>query len=88
MAKKSCFGVLEKVFPPVDDELRAVPPTCFQFPERVACLKAALGTREGVEVRAEILERAPAKGLMGRIKRWSQKKALSRCVDREKKKSK
>jgi hypothetical protein len=87
MVKKICFGVLEKVFPPGDKGLREVRPECFQCPKRVSCLKTALDTREGVEMRAEILERAPAKGLMGRIKRWSHKKALSRCVDREKKKT-
>lgn len=88
MVKKTCFGVLEKVFPPGDGDLREVPPECFQCPEKVSCLKAALDTREGAEMRAEILERAPARGLVGRIKRWSQRKALSRSVDREKKKSK
>ena len=88
MVKKTCFGVLDQVFPLGDRGLREVRPGCFQCPERVACLKAALDTREGVDMRAEILERVPTKGLMGRIKRWSHKKALSRCVDREKEKTK
>ncbi len=88
MVNKICFGFLDKVFPLGDSGLREVPPECFQCPERVSCLKAALDTREGAEMRAGILERAPAKGWVGRIKRWSHKKTLSRCMDREQKKTK
>jgi hypothetical protein len=37
-----------------------------------------LGTKEGLEMRSENLKRIPATGMLGRIKRWSQKKELSR----------
>lgn len=43
-------------------------------------------TREGLEMRAEMLEREPARGMMGKIKRWSRKKTLSRLVRQEKQK--
>ncbi len=84
MVKKTCFGILGSVFPLGDRGLREVRPECFQCPERVACLKAALDTREGVDLRDGILERSDAKGLIGRVKRWSRKKTLSRIRDREK----
>ena len=84
MVKKICFGILDSVFPLGDRGLREVGDECLQCPDRVACLKAALDTREGVELREGVLERTPATGLMGRVKRWSRKKALSRIRGREK----
>ncbi|MFZ7111274.1 MAG: hypothetical protein ACOWYE_06285 [Desulfatiglandales bacterium] len=66
--------------------LREVSPECFQCPERVSCLRVAMETREGLEMRAEMLEREPARGMMGKIKRWSRKKTLSRLVRQEKQK--
>ena len=80
MAKKDCFGILDKVFPVGDKALREITPGCLQCPERTPCLKAALGTKEGLEMRAEILERAAASGMVGRLQRWSQKKELHRLM--------
>ena len=85
MEKKDCFGILENVFPMAEKGLREVPPECFDCSLRLSCLREALGTREGVEIRSGILERAPAKGLIGRLHRWSLKKELSRMAKQEKK---
>jgi hypothetical protein len=60
--------------------LREVPPLCLECPHRVACLKAALCTPEGVRVRVEMVDRAASKGMMGRLERWSRKKQLSRLA--------
>jgi hypothetical protein len=86
MAEKDCFGILDKVFPLGKRGLREIVPECFQCPDRTSCLKAALSTKEGLEMRAEILDRASASGLMGRLQRWSQKKELSRLINQEKEK--
>ena len=85
MAKKVCFGVLEMVFPLGDEGLREITPGCFQCPERTPCLKAALRTKEGIQMRVEILERAESKGLVNRLQRWSQKKELHRLMKKGKK---
>ena len=86
MAEKDCFGILDKVFPVGEQGLREIVPDCYQCPERTLCLKAALSTKEGLEMRAENLDRAAASGLMGRLQRWSQKKELSRLINQEKEK--
>jgi hypothetical protein len=41
MSEKDCYGILDRVFPKTDQGLRQVPLTCFECPERVACLKDA-----------------------------------------------
>ena len=78
MEKKECFGILGKVFPFNEQGYREVTPECLTCQKRVSCLKEALTTKEGIEMQAEVLERTPVRGLMGRIQRWSQKKELSR----------
>lgn len=88
MTKKDCFGVLDRVFPLGDKGLREITPGCFQCPERTPCLKAALCTREGLEMKAEILERAAAKGMVSKLQRWSQKKELHRLMKEQGKKEK
>jgi hypothetical protein len=84
MEKKDCFGILEKVFPVGDRGMREVRAACFQCPDRVACLKAALDTREGLEMQLDALERQPSAGFRGRLQRWSRKKALSRSIEERK----
>ncbi|MBW1729458.1 MAG: hypothetical protein JRH08_03595 [Deltaproteobacteria bacterium] len=84
MAKKDCFGILDRVFPVGDQGLREVPPTCFQCPERTECLKAALATQEGVSFRMELLDRRSPRGFVERLKRWSERKALSRSMEQRK----
>ena len=80
MVKKDCFGILDKVFPVGENGLRGIIPECFCCPERTQCLKSSLLTEEGLKMRAEILDRAAAGGMIGRLKLWSQKKELSRLI--------
>jgi len=85
MSNTDCFGILDKVFPVGDKGLREIVPECFHCPERLTCLKAALSTNEGLEMRVEILDRASDSGMIGKLRRWSQKKALSRRINQAKK---
>jgi hypothetical protein len=78
MEKKACYGNLDKVFPYGKEGLRMVPSECLDCQERLPCLKTAIGTKEGLEMRSDNLKRIPVKGVLDRIKRWSQKKELSR----------
>ena len=80
-AVKGCFGVLDRVFPLGEGGLREVPAGCFQCPERIACLKRAVSSREGLRMREEMVDRAGKAGLLGRIERWSRKKELSRLME-------
>lgn len=86
MAPKECFGILERVFSAGESGLREVPSLCLDCAERVLCLKAALGTQEGLEMRERFLERSERSGMMGRIERWSRKKELNRLMNEEKRK--
>ena len=86
MIKKECFGILDKVFPLGEKGLREIVPECFQCPETKLCLKAALTTKEGIEMRTEILDRGASGGLIGRLQRWSRKKELHRLLQQEKEK--
>ena len=88
MNKKDCFGVLNRVFPLGGKGLREITPGCFQCPERTPCLRAALYTREGLEMKSEILERAASKGMVSRFQRWSQKKQLHRLIKEQGKRKK
>ena len=75
---KTCYGILDRVFPIGSSGLREVSTECFRCPEGPRCLKEALSTKEGLEMRAAFLERRGSGGLVGRLKRWSAKKELSR----------
>ena len=86
MEKKNCYGILDKVFPFGEDGLRQVPPECFECPDRLTCLKSALNTKDGYDMRSSNLERIPTEGVVGRLRRWSQKKELSRLADEKRKK--
>lgn len=86
--QKSCFGILEKVFPVGKEGLREITPACFDCPDKKECLQEALNTEQGLMFRSEVVDRAPATGLIGRFKRWSDKKDLSRRLKREKGKKK
>lgn len=87
MKKKECFGTLEQVFPMGDKGLREVPAECFECPDHTECLRAAMDTPDGIEMRQETVDRAAQAGMMGRLQRWSRKKELDRQA-REKKKRK
>ena len=60
--------------------LREIVPDCFDCPHKKACLQEALKTKEAIAFRGEVLDRTPAGGLAGRIRRWSDKKQLSRLM--------
>ena len=86
MAPKECFSILERVFPVGESGLREVPSLCQGCYERVLCLKAALRTQEGLELRERFLERSERAGMLGRLERWSRKKELNRLMNEEKRK--
>jgi hypothetical protein len=86
MNKRDCYGILDRVFPKGDQGVRQVPPGCFECPDRVPCLKEAINTKEGLEMKAQLLVRAEQGGLISRFQRWSQKKQLSRQIKEGKKK--
>lgn len=83
---KECYGILERVFPAGEEGLRQVPEACFECTDRVSCLKEAIRTREGIEMRTRLLERAEEGGMLSKIRRWSHKKHLSRQIREGKKK--
>lgn len=83
-SQKNCFGILDNVFPMGKEGLREIIPACFDCPDRIECLQSALKTEQGLVFRSEIIDRAPASGLVGRLKRWSDKKDLSRRLKQKK----
>ncbi len=58
--------------------LREIVPACLDCTRRKACLQAALQTEEGFELRSQVLDRSSAGGFVGKVRRWSEKKELSR----------
>ena len=76
--KEECYGRLDVVFPAGTEGLREVPERCFECQERVACMKAALASPEGIEMQWGMVERDSEKGWRGKIKRWSRRKELNR----------
>ena len=82
---KKCFGILDRVFPVGESGLREVVDDCFVCDDRVECLQEALATPEGLDFRSDLLEERHGGGFVGLIKRWSEKKTLSRLKEREKK---
>lgn len=84
MIIKTCFGDLDQVFPRTSEGLRAVPDRCLDCPEKGPCLKSALDTPPGLDLRSGLLEREPANGFIAKLKRWSQKKHLSRLREQTK----
>lgn len=81
---KKCYGVLDKIFPVGKDGLREIVSECFNCPYRKSCLEAALKTREGLLLKKQLLDRAPAAGLWGKIRTWSERKHLSRLIKNRK----
>lgn len=80
--------MLDNVFPLGKEGLREVVPDCFQCPDRVACLKESLNTEQGLRFKNEVIDRSTPSGLAGRLKRWSEKKDLSRRLKQKKRKKK
>ncbi|MDD9303663.1 MAG: hypothetical protein HUK40_15500 [Desulfobacter sp.] len=74
-----CFGNLEKVFPMGANGLRQTPEDCFfHCPVKTRCLQQAMGTKGGVQVEEEIIERSTKAGAMTFFERWSRKKQAHR----------
>ena len=88
MERKECFGILDNVFPVSDNGLREIVADCFQCPDRILCLKTAIGTKEGIEMREKLLDRAIGKGFINRLQNWSRKKELNRLINKKGKKKK
>ena len=84
--QKNCFGILEKVFPMGETGLREIVPACFECSDRKECLQKALNTEQGLVFRTEIIERSPPRGLISRLKRWSERKDLNRRLKQVKEK--
>ena len=79
--KPDCFALLDKVFPMGGDGVRAVPQTCWDCPERVDCLRLAVGTGRGKStIRDELAQRREKArgGVGGFLARWSRLKNNSR----------
>ena len=76
--KPPCFGDLETVFPMREDGLRVTPIPCLQCPHKTQCLRSAMGSKDGFNVREEMIDRAYRGGLMGFFQRWSHKKSIHR----------
>ncbi|MDY6879321.1 MAG: hypothetical protein SV686_03630 [Thermodesulfobacteriota bacterium] len=85
--RKDCYGVLDLVFPVGKEGLREIVATCFDCPDKVACLRAALNTKEGLTLMSEVVEREAPSGLAHRLRRWSEKKQLSRLMKQKKESS-
>lgn len=76
-----CFGDIDTVFPLKADGLRATPEVCMQCNDKTACLRKALTSRDGLNVREEMIDRAYRGGIMGFFQRWSQKKSIHRLKE-------
>lgn len=76
-----CFGALDEVFPLGPDALRSISPACRQCGRLKACLKAAVDSPAGVEMRAErmrAMDRRSGGGLRRFVSRWSELKLMRR----------
>ena len=83
--KPDCFGVLDEVFPVGETGIREVRERCIDCPYRLECLKSALNTEEGIRMRGEMLRRVPLEGMGDWLKRWSDKKMLSKMLEEKEK---
>jgi len=77
-SQKDCFGILDRVFPMGKEGLREIVDSCFECPDKKPCLQTALKTEKGFQLRSEVLDRSPAKGFLGKLRRWSERKELNR----------
>ena len=85
---KECFGILDNVFPMGTEGLREIVKSCFDCPDRKRCLQEALNTESGLVFRSEVIKRSPSRGLADRLRRWSEKKDISRRLQQKKGKKK
>lgn len=73
-----CFGKLENVFPMGPDGLRCTPESCMICYCKTECLRTAAGSKEGIVIHEEKVDREYESGVIGFFSRWSRKKALNR----------
>ena len=75
-----CFGRLDAVFPMGKEGLRSTPETCRGCAHRTECLRSAMQGVDGLKVKAEVVDRAYASGMITFMERWSKKKDLDRKI--------
>lgn len=83
--RPDCFGILHEVFPIRDSGVREIRERCIDCPYRLECLREALDTEEGIRMREEMLKRVPVNSVGDWLKRWSEKKQLSRMRQEKRK---
>lgn len=76
-----CFGKLDIVFPMTENGLRCSPESCLACDLKTDCLKTAMGGEEGLKAREELIGRFYEAGLIGFLKRWSDKKEFHRKIN-------
>jgi len=72
----TCFGRLETVFPKGEDGLRHSPASCLACDEKTGCLRIAMESIKGLDVREEAVDRAYESGMIGFLERWLKKKSF------------
>jgi hypothetical protein len=77
---RSCFGILDAVFPKDEDGLRHTPKDCFACICKTECLRSAMRGSNGLGAQEEFVDRAYSSGMIGFLERWSKKKALRRRI--------
>jgi hypothetical protein len=75
-----CFGRLDAVFPMEKEGLRTTPEACRECVHKIVCLRAAMQGVDGLKVKAEVVDRAYASGMITFMERWSKKKDLDRRI--------
>lgn len=78
-----CFGKMDIVFPMADDGLRCSPESCLACDLKTDCLKTAMNRKEGLKAREELTDRFYKAGMIGFLKRWSDKKDLHRKINKK-----
>ena len=73
-----CFGDLNTVFSKGADGLRHTPPSCLACRHKTMCLRAAMQSSQGLQVRDEFIDRAYDSGMMRFFERWAKKKDIHR----------
>ncbi|MFH2044355.1 MAG: hypothetical protein ABIK92_04325 [Pseudomonadota bacterium] len=80
-----CFGKMDIVFPMADDGLRCSPESCLACDLKTDCLKTAMNQKEGLKAQEEFTDRFYEAGMIGFLKRWSDKKILHRKINKKNK---
>ena len=81
----SCFGNLDVVFPIDEGGLRKIADNCFSCTYLRACLNQAMDGEAGLCFKEERIDRAYRNGLIGALRRWSEKKYIRKRIQEIKK---